>query len=148
MEIMKTDIVVRHLKLEDASELKRIHDAIASVPIDFEKMVAKHLELDGKTSLVAELKGRVVGYIISYSIYGICGLEKGAWIVDLGVDPKYMGEGIGICMAEELFDIYQKMGIENIFSSVRWDSIDLLSFFKKLGFNRSAFINLQKHLGS
>jgi len=47
-------------------------------------------------------------------------------------------------MAHQVFDSLKKMGIKNIFSSVGWDSTDLLSFFKSLGFDRSNFINLEK----
>jgi len=34
----------------------------------------------------------------------------------------------------------------NVFTLVRWDSADMLSFFKTLGFDRSNFINLRKTL--
>jgi N-acetylglutamate synthase-like GNAT family acetyltransferase len=57
-----------------------------------------------------------------------------------------MGEGIGAKLAEEIFEIYRAQGIENVYTSVRWDSTDLLSFFKTLGFDRSNFINLRKDL--
>jgi N-acetylglutamate synthase-like GNAT family acetyltransferase len=73
-------------------------------------------------------------------------VEKSAWIASLGVDPKYMGQGIGKRLAQEIFDVYKEKGIQNIFTSVRWDSADLLSFFKTLGFDRSDFINLRKQL--
>jgi ribosomal protein S18 acetylase RimI-like enzyme len=62
------------------------------------------------------------------------------------VDPKFMGQGIGKKLAEEIFRVYQEKGIQDIFTSVRWDSADLLSFFKTLGFDRSDFINLKKQL--
>ena len=35
---------------------------------------------------------------------------------------------------------------KDIYTSVRWDSTDLLSFFKTLGFQRSDFISLHKSL--
>jgi len=47
-------------------------------------------------------------------------------------------------MAKEVFDELMKMDIKNIFTSVKWDSVDLLSFFKSLGFDRCEFINLKK----
>ena len=67
-----------------------------------------------------------------------------AWIATLGVDPNYMGQGIGAGLAEETFSYYKSKGIENVYTSVRWDSADMLSFFKTLGFDRSNFINLRK----
>ena len=59
-----------------------------------------------------------------------------------------MGQDIGRRLAEEIFQVYVGMGIRYIFTSVRWDSVDLLSFFKTLGFDRSNFINLRKELES
>jgi ribosomal protein S18 acetylase RimI-like enzyme len=88
----------------------------------------------------------VVGFLITYILYGGFGLEKSAWIGLFGVDPKYMGQGIGKRMAGEVFDVFRKLNIGNIFTSVKWDSTDLLSFFKSLGFDRSNFINLEKIL--
>jgi ribosomal protein S18 acetylase RimI-like enzyme len=74
------------------------------------------------------------------------GIEKSAWIATLGVNPQYMGQGIGAQLSREVFKFYQAEGIQNVYTSVRWDSTDLLSFFKTLGFDRSNFINLRKIL--
>ena len=62
----------------------------------------------------------------------------------MGVDPDFMGQGIGAEIARKIFEIYKAAGIEKVYTSVRWDSTDLLSFFKTLGFDRSEFINLKK----
>jgi N-acetylglutamate synthase-like GNAT family acetyltransferase len=71
-------------------------------------------------------------------------MPKSAWIATLGVDPNFMGQGIGASLAKEIFTYYKEHGIENVYTSVRWDSTDMLSFFKTLGFDRSNFINLRK----
>ena len=73
-------------------------------------------------------------------------MDKTAWIAFVGVDPKHMGQGIGKLLAQEIFKFYKAQGITEIFTSARWDSPDLLSFFKTLGFDRSDFINLNKVL--
>ena len=57
-----------------------------------------------------------------------------------------MGRSIGASLAKEIMKYYQARGVENVYTSVRWDSTDLLSFFKTLGFDRSNFINLRKVL--
>jgi N-acetylglutamate synthase-like GNAT family acetyltransferase len=74
------------------------------------------------------------------------GIEKSAWIATLGVKPEYMGQGIGKNLAMKIFEYYKSEGIENVYTSVRWDSPDLLSFFKTMGFDRSNFINLRKSI--
>ena len=84
--------------------------------------------------------------MISTVLYAGFGIKKSAWIMAIGVHPEYMGQGIGLSLARKICDIYKEKGIKNIYSSVLWDSTDVLSFFKKLGFERSEFINLKKRL--
>ncbi len=74
------------------------------------------------------------------------GIDQGGWIENLGVHPKHMGEGIGQTLATHLFETYKKRKILEIYTAVRWDSVDMLSFFKSTGFDRSNFINLYKKL--
>jgi ribosomal protein S18 acetylase RimI-like enzyme len=144
------NLLMRKITLEDADELSRIQTAItkSSPKIDFAQIVKEQLRKNEDASFVAEIDGKVVGYMISYIVYGGFGLEKSAWIATLGVDPKLMGEGIGKRLAEEILGVYREKGIAHIFTSVRWDSVDILSFFKELGFDRSNFINLRKELDS
>jgi ribosomal protein S18 acetylase RimI-like enzyme len=142
------NLLIRKITLEDADELSRIQTAItkSSPEIDFGQIVKEQLQKNEDASFVAEIDGKVVGYMISYIVYGGFGLEKSAWIATLGVDPKLMGGGIGKRLAEEILGVYREKGITHIFTSVRWDSVDILSFFKELGFDRSNFINLRKEL--
>lgn len=97
--------------------------------------------------LVAEEDGQVVGFIISEVSNGAFGASRAGWLSWVGVSPKKMGQGIGRSMAKALFAIFKRDGVENIYTAVRWDSVDMLSFFKSLGFDRSNFINLRKRLG-
>ena len=144
------NLQIRKIKAEDASDIGSIQAAITKSPtnIDFRQIIEDQVRKDEDVSFVAEIDGRVVGYMISYIVFGGFGLEKGAWIATLGVNPKFMGQGIGKRLAEEILEVYRKKGINDIFTSVRWDSVDLLSFFKTLGFDRSSFINLRKELDS
>jgi len=144
------NLQIRKIETEDASDIGNIQAAITKSPtnIDFRQIIEDQVRKDEDVSFVAEIDGRVVGYMISYIVFGGFGLEKGAWIATLGVDPKFMGQGIGKRLAEEILEAYRKKGINDIYTSVRWDSVDLLSFFKTLGFDRSNFINLRKELDS
>ena len=137
---------LRRLEARDVTEISKILKAITEKrgTKDYQRAVEEEVKREDRVSFVAELDGKVVGFIITYILYGAFGLEKSAWIGLFGVDPKYMGRGVGEKMAQEVFDSLRKIGIKNIFSSVEWDSTDLLSFFKSLGFDRSNFINLEK----
>jgi len=144
------NLLIRKIKVEDADVIGKIQTSITKVPskINFRQIIEDQERRDEDVSFVAEVNGKVVGFMISYTMSGGFGLEKSAWIAILGVDPKFMGRGIGKRLAEEIFRAYEEQGIKNIFTSVRWDSVDLLSFFKTLGFDRSNFINLRKQQDS
>ena len=140
------EIRIRKLRKEDVEEISRIYGAITlqAVDPDFKRVVEEHAQREDEACFVAEREDRVVGFMISYILTAGFGMAKSAWIATLGVDPNHMGEGIGAGLAEEIFTYYKERGIENVYTSVRWDSTDMLSFFKTLGFDRSNFINLRK----
>ncbi len=146
---MEKELKIRRITLNDAEDIQRIIRAISgdTSDIDFGKVINHNYgDEESKISIAAEINGRVAGFMISNILYAGFGLDRSAWIVNLGVDPDLMGQGIGKKMAEEIFEIYRQRGIKHIYSSVMWDSIDLLSFFKTLGFERSNFINLCKKI--
>lgn len=143
------NLLIRSLRIEDSTDVNRIYHAIVKNPekIDFRRLIEEQSITGGwASSFAAELNGNVVGFIISYILSGGFGIDKGAWIALICVDPKFMGKGIGKSMTRKMFEYYKAQGINNIYTSVRWDSTDLLSFFKALSFDRSNFINLCKVL--
>ena len=139
---------IRSLRMDDAEAIRTIYSKITqkSMQSDFLQIIEKHAMGEEDACFVAELDGQVVGFMISYILTMGFGISKSAWIATLGVDPHHMGQGIGELMAKEVFNFYRSEGIAHVYTSVRWDSTDLLSFFKTLGFNRSSFINLRKSL--
>jgi len=139
---------IRKLKKEDSEAVYRIYAAITRKPVsaDFKRVVADHADREDSACFVAEIDGKVVGFMISYILTAGFGMTQSAWIPTLGVSPDQMGQGIGAALAQEIFSFYRSRGIENVYTSVRWDSTDMLSFFKTLGFDRSNFINLRKVL--
>jgi ribosomal protein S18 acetylase RimI-like enzyme len=140
------NLLIRRLEAGDADDISRIQKAITKQPgtIDYHTVVEAEAKKEDRVSFVAEHDGKVVGYMITYIVYGGFGLGKSAWVGLFGVDPKYMGRGIGRMLAREVLGVLRKAGIRNVFTSVKWDSTDLLSFFKSLGFGRCDFINLEK----
>jgi ribosomal protein S18 acetylase RimI-like enzyme len=141
-------VEIRKLKREDAEDISQIYGSITMQPVsaDFKRVVEEHALKEDEACFVAERDKKVVGFMISYILTAGFGMPKSAWIATLGVDPKFMGQEIGASLAKEIFKYYKKQGIDNVYTSVRWDSTDLLSFFKTLGFDRSNFINLRKVL--
>jgi len=148
-DFVEERVSIREIRVDDTQAIQEIRIAISEedAQVDFQKLVERHIsEGNGKTSLVAEVNGVVTAYMISTTLYAGFGIGKSAWIMSFGVHPDHMGQGIGLKLANRICDIYKAKGVLSIYSSVMWDSIDVLSFFKKLGFKRSEFINLKKDL--
>ncbi len=140
---------IREIDLADAEAIQRIRSLISKedADVDIEKIINQQTgKLTKQASIVALIDNKIVGYMISNLLHAGFGLQKSAWIVAMGVDPAFMGLGVGKKLANKILEIYKSQKINYVYSSVAWDSIDLLSFFKALGFERSEFINLRKKL--
>jgi ribosomal protein S18 acetylase RimI-like enzyme len=109
-------------------------------------MIKDHLQKQEGIGFVASKDGQVVGFIIGEMKGEGFGLEQSGWIEVVGVHPRQMGTGIGQALAEKLFEFFKSKGVRDIYTAVRWDAVDMISFFKSIGFDRSTFINLRKHL--
>ncbi|RLB98772.1 MAG: GNAT family N-acetyltransferase [Deltaproteobacteria bacterium] len=148
-DFLEDTVNIREISLNDAEAIQTIRRAISEedAQVDFVKIIEQQIsEGADKSSLVAQINGEVVGYMISTVLLAGFGIKKSAWIMAIGVHPDFMGRGIGLKLGKKICDIYKDNGIKHIYSSVLWDSTDVLSFFKKLGFERSDFINLKKKL--
>jgi len=148
-DFLEDTVNIREITLKDTEAIQNIRKAISEddADVDFAKIIEQQIsEGVDKSSLVAQIGGDVVGYMVSTSLLAGFGIKKSAWIMAIGVHPDFMGQGIGLKLARKICEIYKDKGIKHIYSSVLWDSTDVLSFFKKLGFERSDFINLKKKL--
>jgi ribosomal protein S18 acetylase RimI-like enzyme len=141
-------IKIRKLQVKDLPQVISILEAITKSRVTPKKkaILQKHIQKENSISLVALVDGQVLGYVISEIMTNSFGMDQSGWIQNLGVDPKYMGQGLGQTLATHLFELYKKKKIIDIYTAARWDSVDLLSFFKSVGFDRSNFINLYKKL--
>ena len=142
-------IKLRRLTAKDISHIIAIHSAITKKKASrkwVQQMVKDHLRKQEGVGFVAEKEDQVVGFIIGEVKGEGFGLEKSGWLEVVMVHPRQMGMGIGYAMARKLFDFFRRRGIRDVYTSVLWDAVDMLSFFKSLGFDRSTFINLIKHV--
>jgi ribosomal protein S18 acetylase RimI-like enzyme len=146
---MSTEVIkVRPLKRQDIPTALRIQRKITgkAPKAGWKKELETHIKEYPKECLAAEYAGTLAGFIIGEVKTLEFGVEKSGWIVIVGVDPEFMGQGIGKKLGRKLLSHFKKEGIKQVFTAVPWDSSDLLAFFKSLGFERSEFINLERRL--
>ncbi|MDI6707601.1 MAG: GNAT family N-acetyltransferase [Candidatus Thermoplasmatota archaeon] len=142
------EIKIRALKKSDIDAIAKIQEAITKkkVPKYWAERVIDYIKKTPKACLAAEYTGKIVGFIIGdIKTWGF-GIERSGWIELVGVAPEFMGRGVGKKLGKTLIQHFEKEGIKEVYTTVRWDSGDLLAFFKSIGFTRSNFINLEKRL--
>jgi ribosomal protein S18 acetylase RimI-like enzyme len=111
-----------------------------------------------RPALVAELEGKVVGFILGY----VSGWQFGVpdtvgWIDTVGVDPAFQRRGIGRALFEALIEIFKTSGrqgsletgvgevegVNVVYTLTGWGDWDLLQFYHAMGFKKGEMLNLQ-----
>ena len=144
-----TDVNVRSMKEKDISQAADIHRRVVreglgqGMEYAIEDLFVSFINKSPKTCLIAEKDGKVAGFIIGCIKEWGFGVERSGWIEMIEVDPKLMGEGIGKTLGEALVRYFRDEGIKETYTTVQWDSGDLISFFKSIRFDKSSFINLE-----
>ena len=143
------DITVRPMNVKDIRQAADIHrkvvrgDPDLDINYKIEDLFASFIKKSPKTCIVAEKDNKVVGFIVGCIKEWGFGVERSGWIEMIEVDPTFMGKGIGTTLGEALISYFKDEGLKQVYTSVRWDSADLISFFKSIGFDKSSFINLE-----
>ncbi len=145
---MAKEIKTRKIRPEDVREIIAIQESLIKKKVSrrWVQMVEDHLRRYEGIGFVASKNTHVVGFIIGEVKGEGFGLEQSGWIEIVGVHPTQMGTGIGHSLAQKLFEFFKSRGVRDVYTAVRWDAVDMVSFFKSLGFDRAPFINLIKHV--
>ena len=142
MENMK----IRILRYEDLNAIVEIDQKVLGE--NRRNYWERKLELmkskSSQISLVAELEGKVVAFILG----DVSGWEFGVpetigWIDTIGVEPAHQKKGIATALAHELINNLRAMGVKTIYTLVSWNDWDLLQFFHAMEFTRGDMINLE-----
>lgn len=142
------NFITRNIEEQDLQAILDIHTSITQQKshVQTRQSLESQLKRRETVGFAALIDCKVAGFIVGEVKRGDFGLESSLWIINFGVDPRRMGQGIGHSLAERIFEYCRNHQIHDVYSVVRWDSVDLLSFFKSLGFDRSNFINLRKKI--
>ena len=144
-----TMVKIRTMTKEDIPEVTDIHRAIMLTT--FKEPADPELELEfmdlmsnyPEGCLVAVQRDRVVGFIMASQKHWGFGLVTSGWIELVGVHPNHMGSGVGKALGEAILDHFEEQEIGDVYTAVKWDYSDLITFFKSIGFGRSEFMNLK-----
>jgi len=142
-------VEIRAMRYEDLDDIVAIdRKVLGKDRRDYWQM---KIELSDKrspiASLVAVLKGQVVGFILGDASGWEYGIPDTVGYIDtIGVDPQHSGRGIGRLLVQEMVSNLKKVGVDTIYTFVNKDDPNLMKFFIKLGFTVGDMVNLQLKL--
>lgn len=134
----RDQVLVRSLRTDDLSAIVSIDAAATGRRRDrFLDLKMKQALVDTgiAVSLVAELDGHVVGFLLARLYYGEFGVVEPAAVLDvLGVHPDYRGRHVAAALVDQLRTNLLGLGIATLQTQVQWGNPDLVTFFQHEGF--------------
>jgi ribosomal protein S18 acetylase RimI-like enzyme len=144
----KEELMMRPMEPEDISdvlEIDRKSIGKRRAPT-YNNLITEELGGDLDLSLIGEIGGQVVGFVLARQIYiGEPPVEVGL-IQILGVDPDYRGQGIASTLTSAIADLCRTRGLKALHVMVRQDDSQLQGFFKRQGFSSGILIDYSKKL--
>ena len=140
-------IPVRAMKEADLHALVEIDKAITGYDRAgyFERKLEEALyELDVRVSLVAEIDGNPVGFIMARVDFGEFGRVEPTAVLDtIGVSLDYRGRGIGRALLSQLLINLMTLRVESVRTELEWHDHALLTFLDHCGFQTSQRLCLE-----
>jgi len=140
---VESKLRIRSMEHEDISPVLAIDRSISGVKraITYTDLITGSLGGVLDLSVVAELNGEVVGFILArHALIGEPFHEVG-FIQILGVDPDHWHQGIATKMVNALLERCRGKGLKTVRLMVNDNDRQLQGFFSRLGFSRGRLID-------
>lgn len=144
------DVLVRTLNEKDLESIVGI-DAAAMGRRRHEyyrdKVTAALRDSRMRMSLVAELDGVVVGFLMAQLHYGEFGRPEPTAVLDsIGVHPEWREHHVGKALMRQFAMNAKALGVEVVRTEVSWDDFSLLAFLRREGFAPGQRLVLERKL--
>ena len=146
------DVGIRVMRESDVTPVTEIDYKVFGKrrPEYYERKIREVLDQESGrlvTSLVAEVGGKVAGFVMGSVYLGEFGIpESIAYLDTIGVDPDFQRKGIAGYLLDEFNTTVQKAGATKVHTLVNWADTDLLGFLANRGFGASNTLNLKLDL--
>ncbi len=144
------NVRIRAVKGEDLPAIVKLDQAVTgSAKPDYWRELLSSVDPGSKhdlTFLVAELDGRVVGFITGNVRAFEFGSEACGWVFALCVDPSLRVKNVGTRLFDELCNRFREAGVAKVRTMLARNNDLVLAFFRSLGMMAGPFIQLEKDL--
>ncbi len=142
---------VRSMVAEDLPHLIRIDRRITGRDRAgyYRRKVVEALDESGvRVSLVAELDGRPVGFIMARVDFGEFGRAEPEAVIDtIGVQPAFHHRQVGLALVSQLMINLAALRVEHVRTEVAWNDFSLLAFLDRCGFRPTARLAFARRIG-
>jgi ribosomal protein S18 acetylase RimI-like enzyme len=144
-------VVVRTLEERDLDAIVRIDASATGKPrreYYRDKVAASLGNSRLRTSLIAELDGIVVGFLMATTHYGEFGQAAPVAVIDsLGVHKDFQHQHVGSALMRQFLMNARALGVSKLRTELAWNEVELVRFFDRHGFKHGGRIVLEHELG-
>ena len=133
----------------DIESICRIDEQITGLyrPDTWEDRVMYYIRRDPDSSQVAEVAGKVVGFMLGEVRGGEFGLEEPTgWVEFFGVDPRSREKGVGRSLIEAVLASFKSKGAHVARTMVRTQDKEIDAFIRRSGFIPAPVTAFEKRL--
>jgi len=149
-DLSRDEVLVRSLAQEDLNQVVRIdgkitgHDRRDFFQRKFQEVL---FESGVRVSLIAEIDGMVVGFMMARVDFGEFGRSASEAVIDtLGVATAFRSQHVGHALLAQLLGNLATLQVDSVRSEVEWNNFGLLGFLESCGFNLSQRLALSCNL--
>src|SRR6267143_5520786 len=149
MSAVAEQVRIRFLTELDIARIVAIDERLTGVyrPDIWERRVMYYLRRDPDACQLAEMGGKVVGFMLADLRGGEFGLEEtSGWIERFGVDPDFQGRSIGRRLFEAVVEHLKTQGATTVRTLVEKSGSELATFLRAVGFKDAPLTALERRI--
>jgi ribosomal protein S18 acetylase RimI-like enzyme len=147
---MARKVTIRRATADDLPAIVRLDEKATGKPKPkhWEQLYAHFSQQtdEGRAFLVADLDGRVVGFMTGEIRAFEFGSEPCGWVFALTVDPQVRVQNVGTRLFDALCDVFKEAGVDKVRTMLAREEHLVLAFFRSLGMMAGPFIQLERDL--
>lgn len=122
------ELILRKGVPGDVDQMEILEQQCFSVPWSKDSLLYELAENPLALYVVAEVEGRVAGYV------GVWTIVDEGHITNVAVSPDFRGRHIGMALIDTMIDVTEKQGVKSYTLEVRASNEPAIGLYKKFGF--------------